>query len=217
MILAGSNAALEELKTLFSYLEAMGALGPIVFDLSLARGLDYYTGVIYEAILLGANVGSIAAGGRYDTLVGMFSGKDVPAVGVSIGIERIFAIMEAQAQERAKASGSTIRATETQVLVASIGNGMQTRRMEVCSRLWSAGIKAEFGYKANPKMGDQLNHAFEQSIPFMVLFGDEEMRDKVVKVKDIALKTEEMVAEEDLVEVLRAKIAAASAVDGFSQ
>lgn len=122
---AESAAALAELSTLFDYLEAFGALGPISFDLSLARGLDYYTGVIYEAVLEGANVGSIAAGGRFDKLVGMFSGKDVPAVGVSIGIERIFAIMEAQARARAAESGTAIRATETQVLVASIGNGMQ--------------------------------------------------------------------------------------------
>lgn len=102
----------------------------ISFDLSLARGLDYYTGVIYEAVMTGThcccaccrgcllagsasnqtfapplfagrsegdpNVGSVAAGGRYDRLVGMFSGSDVPCVGVSIGIERIFAIMEAR-------------------------------------------------------------------------------------------------------------------------
>lgn len=73
----------------------------------------------------GGNVGSIAAGGRYDKLVGMFSGKDVPAVGVSIGIERVFAIMEAQMRERAAASGAIIRATQTEVLVASIGNGLQ--------------------------------------------------------------------------------------------
>jgi histidyl-tRNA synthetase len=66
-------------------------------------------------------------GGRYDKLVGMFSGKDVPAVGVSIGIERVFAIAEAQARARAAESGTAIRATETQVLVASIGNGMQVR------------------------------------------------------------------------------------------
>ena len=66
-------------------------------------------------------------GGRYDKLVGMFSGKDVPAVGVSIGIERVFAIAEAQARARAAESGTAIRATETQVLVASIGNNMQVR------------------------------------------------------------------------------------------
>ncbi|GAX86539.1 hypothetical protein CEUSTIGMA_g13946.t1, partial [Chlamydomonas eustigma] len=100
---AGSAAALIDLCTLFEFLDAMGVLGPIVFDLSLARGLDYYTGVIYEAVLQGGDVGSIAAGGRYDKLVGIFSGKDVPAVGVSIGIERVFAIMERQAEERSKA------------------------------------------------------------------------------------------------------------------
>ncbi|PNH03565.1 Histidine--tRNA ligase [Tetrabaena socialis] len=103
----------------------MGSLAPVTLDLSLARGLDYYTGVIYEAVLGGANVGSIAAGGRYDKLVGMFSGKDVPAVGVSIGIERVFAIMEQQVRERAAASGKPVRAVETDVLVGSIGGGLQ--------------------------------------------------------------------------------------------
>eukprot|EP00775_Hariotina_reticulata_P012337 gene12337-12470_t len=193
-----SAAALQEMGLLFEYLEALGALGPISFDLSLARGLDYYTGVIYEAVLEGGNVGSIAAGGRYDKLVGMFSGKDVPAVGVSIGIERVFAIAEAQARTRAAESGTAIRATETQVLVASIGNGMQVKRMELCNKLWAAGINAEFGFKPNPKMGDQLGYALEQGIPFMVLFGDDELKSGVVKVKDMAAKTEDAVAVDDL-------------------
>lgn len=77
---------LSELKILFRYLNASGIDSDIVFDLSLARGLDYYTGVIFEAVLTsGQDVGSVAAGGRYDKLVGMFSGRDIPAVGVSIG------------------------------------------------------------------------------------------------------------------------------------
>ncbi|GAX78396.1 hypothetical protein CEUSTIGMA_g5838.t1 [Chlamydomonas eustigma] len=145
----------------------------------------------------------------------MFSGKDVPAVGVSIGIERVFAIMERQAEERSKAlnaeggsggAGVVIRATETQVLVASIGNGMQVKRMEVASMLWRAGIKAEFGYKPNPKMGDQLNHAFDSGIPYMVLFGEDELSRGVVKVKDIAAKSEEAVPYEGLVEYLSSKL-----------
>ncbi|GBF98090.1 histidyl-tRNA synthetase [Raphidocelis subcapitata] len=203
-----SAAALAELDALFGYLEAMGALHRIVFDLSLARGLDYYTGVIYEAVLQGGNVGSIAAGGRYDKLVGMFSGKDVPAVGVSIGIERVFAILEAHLRARAEQTGTPIRATETEVLVASIGNGMQPRRMELASRLWSAGIKAEFGFKANPKMGDQLGYALEQGVPLMVLFGEDELARGVVKVKDMAAKAEATVALDALVDDLRARISA---------
>jgi histidyl-tRNA synthetase len=100
---------IKEMETLFEYLNAMGVLEHFSFDFSLARGLDYYTGLIYEAVLTDTDrVGSIAGGGRYDGLVGMFSSKNIPAVGVSVGIERIFSILE----EKAKADLS-IRATET--------------------------------------------------------------------------------------------------------
>jgi len=205
---ASSAAALSELGILFEFLEGMGALDQIIFDLSLARGLDYYTGVIYEAVLKGGGVGSIAAGGRYDTLVGMFSGKDVPAVGVSIGIERVFAIMETQMRAAASASGGTIRETETDVLVASIGNGLQGKRMAVASLLWANGVRAEFGFKPNPKMGDQLGYALKSGIPLMVLFGEDEINRGIVKLKDLDAGTEEEVKEEDLASVV-ATIAAA--------
>lgn len=79
----------------------------------------------------------------------MFSGKDVPAVGVSVGIERVFAILEARLRAKAAEAGASVRATETQVLVASIGSGLQGKRMEVAARLWAAGIKAEFGFKVS--------------------------------------------------------------------
>mmetsp|Transcript_10452 Transcript_10452/g.7347 ORF Transcript_10452/g.7347 Transcript_10452/m.7347 type:complete len:94 (+) Transcript_10452:2077-2358(+) len=86
---------MKEMELLFGYLDAMGTIDAVHFDFSLARGLDYYTGLIYEAVLTGTEkVGSIAGGGRYDTLVGMFSSKNVPCIGVSIGIERVFAILE---------------------------------------------------------------------------------------------------------------------------
>jgi histidyl-tRNA synthetase len=76
-------------------LKAFGCYDDIILDLSLARGLDYYTGVIYEAVLTEQSlIGSIASGGRYDKLIGMFSGKDIPSVGISIGIERLFVIIE---------------------------------------------------------------------------------------------------------------------------
>jgi histidyl-tRNA synthetase len=98
-----------EMEILFGYLKAYNCLDKISFDFSLARGLDYYTGLIYEAVLTDTDkVGSIAGGGRYDNLVGMFSSKPIPAVGVSVGIERIFSILE----EKAKGD-YTIRPTET--------------------------------------------------------------------------------------------------------
>lgn len=90
--------AMEDLRICFEYLEAMDKLQFISFDLSLARGLDYYTGVIYEAVCMNGNtqVGSIGGGGRYDNLVSMFqeAGKVTPCVGVSVGIERVFTLME---------------------------------------------------------------------------------------------------------------------------
>ncbi|KAI0501280.1 hypothetical protein KFK09_016224 [Dendrobium nobile] len=98
---SGSVLALNELEILFNVLEKTKCLEKIVFDLSLTRGLDYYTGAIFEAVFKGSTqVGSIAAGGRYDNLVGMFSGKQVPAVGVSLGIERVFTIMEQLEKEK---------------------------------------------------------------------------------------------------------------------
>jgi histidyl-tRNA synthetase len=105
---------IKEMDTLFSYLEAYNCLDKISFDFSLARGLDYYTGLIYEAVLTDTDrVGSIAGGGRYDGLVGMFSSKPVPSVGVSIGIERVFAILEEKCKD-----DYTVRPTETQIFIA---------------------------------------------------------------------------------------------------
>jgi len=194
-----AKAALEEMTMLFDFLDAMNALDRLSLDMSLARGLDYYTGVIYEAVLIGGNVGSIAAGGRYDYLVGSFAGKDIPAVGVSIGIERVFSIIEEKLKEEAKQTGVPIRSTDTQVLVSSIGNGMQKKRMEIANVLWSAGINAEFGFKPNPKMGDQITYALESGIPFMVLFGEDEINNNSVKVKDMKERSETTVTLTDLV------------------
>jgi histidyl-tRNA synthetase len=90
-----AKEALEDMSILFEYLDILKVHDYMLFDLSLARGLDYYTGLIYEAILTDTDrVGSIAGGGRYDNLVGIFSKKTIPSVGVSIGIERVFNILE---------------------------------------------------------------------------------------------------------------------------
>ena len=106
---AEGEQTMKEMELLFTYLDSIGCLDKFSFDFSLARGLDYYTGVIYEAVLTDTDrVGSISGGGRYDGLIGMFSGKNIPSVGGSIGIERIFNILE----EKEMQTGN-IRATET--------------------------------------------------------------------------------------------------------
>jgi histidyl-tRNA synthetase len=166
---------LRELEVLFKYLGALGCLPRISFDLSLARGLDYYTGVIYEAAQTGPSaVGSIAAGGRYDGLVGMFSGREVPAVGVSIGIERILTIMEEAERKKGK-----VRAKTTQVYVAinpapggsDAGVDSLPARMAVASRLWSAGVAAEYCFDAAPTWSRQAKDAAADAIPYVLILG----------------------------------------------
>lgn len=189
---AVANAALADLKLLFGYLEAYGALHRISFDLSLARGLDYYTGVIYEAVLTDPTigVGSIAAGGRYDNLVGMFAnpGTVVPCVGVSIGVERVFAIMEA----RAAAEAGGLKRTPVTVMVASIPSArydMNRERMRVLSALWEAGLTAEMVYAADPKLQKQMTAALENGTPYLVVLGEDEMDKGEVQLKDLLGRT----------------------------
>ncbi|KAL8194138.1 UNVERIFIED_CONTAM: hypothetical protein K2H54_000952 [Gekko kuhli] len=192
-----AREGLGDMKLLFEYLILFGISAQISFDLSLARGLDYYTGVIYEAILIqpqndhteeSVGVGSVAGGGRYDGLVGMFDpkGRKVPCVGVSIGIERIFSIME----QKAEASEEKIRTTETQVLVASAQKKLLEERLKLVSELWDSGIKAEMLYKKNPKLLNQLQYCEETGIPLVAILGEQELKDGVVKLREVATREE---------------------------
>lgn len=178
---ASAKAGLEDMTLLIDYLDAFNVLDKISFDMSLARGLDYYTGVIYEVVTEGSapataskipeaqniqkagkkskksdedddrsndpsvGVGSIAAGGRYDELVGMFSGKtQVPCVGISFGVDRIFSITKARLGQEQKNAYSS----EVDVYVMAFGGkgftGLLKERMDVCRQLWEAGIKVSF-------------------------------------------------------------------------
>ncbi|XP_036380222.1 histidine--tRNA ligase-like [Megalops cyprinoides] len=203
---AQAQAGLRDMTLLFNYLQLFKVTDKVVFDLSLARGLDYYTGVIYEAVLIqpqdageeGVAVGSVAGGGRYDELVGMFDtrGKIVPCVGVSIGIERLFSIME----QKLESSAEKVRTTETQVLVASAQKSLLEERLKLVAELWDAGIKAEVVYKENPKLLNQFQHCEESGIPLVAILGEQELKDGVVKLRCVASREE--------VEVPRAQLVA---------
>ncbi|XP_032844374.2 histidine--tRNA ligase, cytoplasmic-like isoform X2 [Tyto alba] len=208
-----AKEGLGDMKLLFEYLTLFGIVGKISFDLSLARGLDYYTGVIYEAVLLQqendhmeepVSVGSVAGGGRYDELVGMFDpkGRKVPCVGVSIGIERIFSILE----QRVKASGEKVRTTETQVLVATPQKHLTAARLKLISELWDAGIKAEMLYKKDPKLLKQLQYCENTGIPLAAIVGEQELTDGVVKLRDVATREEVDIPREKLVDEIRRRL-----------
>uniref|UniRef100_A0A8B9PUC3 histidine--tRNA ligase n=1 Tax=Apteryx owenii TaxID=8824 RepID=A0A8B9PUC3_APTOW len=208
-----AKEGLGDMKLLFEYLTLFGITGKISFDLSLARGLDYYTGVIFEAVLLqqendhveeSVSVGSVAGGGRYDGLVGMFDpkGRKVPCVGVSIGIERIFSIME----QRVKASGEKVRTTETQVLVATPQKHLLGARLKLISELWDAGIKAEMLYKKDPKLLKQLQYCEDTGIPLVAIIGEQELTDGVVKLRVVTTREEVNIPREKLADEIRRRL-----------
>ncbi|KAK4488809.1 hypothetical protein RD792_004599, partial [Penstemon davidsonii] len=190
-----AELALNELEILFKALKLGKCIDKIVFDLSLARGLDYYTGVIFEAVFKGdTQVGSIAAGGRYDNLIGMFSGNQVPSVGMSLGIERVFTIMMEQLQNQ------EIRACETQVLVSILGDDLELAS-ELVTELWRAKLKAEF--MINKTMRKHINRATALKIPYMVIVGERELNEGVVTLKDVTAETEDNFPRNQYVEKLQ--------------
>jgi len=203
-----SKSAVEGLKAMelvLKYCKIYGTLDKVKFDLSLARGLDYYTGIIYEAVLLGdvkgkeeISVGSVAGGGRYDNLVGMFDPKhkQVPCVGVSIGIERIFSVLE----NRLASNSTKVRTTDIEVYVASAQKNLFEERMLLCKELWDAGFKVEHSYKKNPKLLAQLQHCEEQAIPLVIILGESEIAAGVVKLRNVSTREE--------VEIKRSELAA---------
>jgi len=207
--LTSAPAAVEGLKALkvfFEYAELYKVKIRVKFDMSLARGLDYYTGIIYEAVLTGQNpeegVGSIAGGGRYDNLVALFDAKakPVPCVGVSIGIERILATLEN------RQSKTKVRTVETEVYVASAQKDLMKQRMSLCTELWDAGIKTEMSYKANPKLLVQLQTCEEQGIPWAIVIGQSELEKGIVKLRNVTAREDIEVERASLVDVLKKKL-----------
>jgi len=207
-----AKQGLEDMKLLLRYCSLYNCGSSVSFDLSLARGLDYYTGVIYEAVLVGEardasgeliTVGSVAGGGRYDGLVGMFDPKNrsVPCVGVSIGIERLFSIMEANLT---KNSGK-VRTVETQVCVITAQKNLVEERIKIISELWEAGIRSEHSYKKNPKMLTQLQFCEDTGIPFAIVIGESELAAGIVKLRNIASREEVEVKRSELIATLKQK------------
>jgi len=208
-----AKQGLEDMRLLLRYCELYNCSENVSFDLSLARGLDYYTGVIYEAVLCGDSVdekgepitvGSVAGGGRYDGLVGMFDPKhrSVPCVGVSIGIERLFSIMEANMIK----NQNKVRTVETQVYVISAQKGLIDERMKIVAELWGAGIKCEHSYKLNPKMLKQLQDCEDTGVPLAVVIGESEIASGIVKIRSIEAREEVEVKRVDMVQVLKERM-----------
>ena len=146
-------------------------------------------------------MGSVAGGGRYDNLVGMFDPHKtiVPCVGVSLGVERIFSVLETKLMNK----GQKTRTTEVEVFVASAQKNLHEERMRLLSDLWDAGFKAEQSYKKSPKLLKQLQHCEEDGIPLAVILGEGELERGEVTLREVTTRLERAVPRSKLVEELR--------------
>lgn len=204
---ASSKKGLEDVLQFLELCDVMGISSSLRFDLSLARGLDYYTGVIFEAVLTGdSEVGSIAAGGRYDTLVGLFAESkknQVPCVGVSIGIERIFAILE---KEREKQDKEAKDLYPTHCFVCSAQKGLTADRLRLLSELWAGNVNAEHSFKRNPKILDQMQYCEDKGIPIALILGQDELAKNVVTMRNVVTREQIQVPREQLLQQLKEQL-----------
>jgi histidyl-tRNA synthetase len=205
-VLDGNAAAmtgLNELDSLLGYLRALNVPEQNVdIDFSMVRGLSYYTGPIFEVVLLSSDpeerVGSIAGGGRYDDMIGLFRKESLPTVGISLGIERLITIMDKRGMYP-----STLNRTVVQALVTVFGPDTRAASMSLASDLRMAGINAELFMQPNKQLGKQIGYADDKGIPIVAVIGPEELARGEVKFKRLADRTEITATRDGAVEALR--------------
>lgn len=199
-VLSSSETAmkgLEELEKLFGYTGTFTLKNRTELDLTLARGLNYYTGAIFEVKSLDEAIGSICGGGRYDDLTGVFGMPGVSGVGVSFGAERIYDVMTRLALFPGESK------LLTRVLFINFGNTEEMYVMPLLTRMREVGIPAEI-YPEPDKMKKQLNYAHRKEIPYVVLAGENEILLQKVTLKNMEAGTQEMVNAEELIKILSA-------------
>ena len=194
---------IDELQELVSYLPALG-VDPSCYriELSMVRGLDYYTGPIYETVVEKPRIGSITGGGRYDGLVGRFANRPYPATGTTIGIERILDVIE-ELQMFPRLLGQT----SVQVLVAVFGELVQ-ESLRLLTELRTAGLRCELYDGADP-IGTQIRYALKKGIPYVVIAGPDELAAGTVAVRDLGSREQTLVERAALASRLRESLTAA--------
>ncbi|UCF04595.1 MAG: histidine--tRNA ligase [bacterium] len=199
----GTGEGIAELREINGFLDAMEISEErVVIDLSIARGLDYYTGPVFEAILTGKEVagyGSVMGGGRYDNLIEKFAGEKVPATGASIGIDRLLSAMQ-------KLGLVEARPSIADVLVTVMDRERLIDYQRIAHQLRSAGIKTELYMGKAKSIGKQLKYADRIGVPVAVIAGSEEFERGEVSIKDLRVIKETTVDIKDRKDYVEAKI-----------
>ncbi|MBT3384273.1 MAG: histidine--tRNA ligase [Prolixibacteraceae bacterium] len=184
-----------EIKLLFAYLNNLSLKTDVELDLTLARGLNYYTGAIFEVKAKDFDIGSICGGGRYDDLTGIFGLPNVSGVGVSFGAERIYDILS---QQDLFPSDSL---ETTKVMFVNFGEKEEVYCLPVLTDLRKNGINTEI-YPENAKMKKQMNYANKKQIPFVVLAGESEMSKNRFTLKNMTSGDQKSVTAKELINIL---------------
>lgn len=184
------------LETIFMVLEDLGIdKNKYEFSPTLARGLDYYTGMIFEVEINGYTAGSVVGGGRYDELVGMFSGKKVPAVGCAFGFDRVL-----EALEQMELFPKDLSTAKVLVTVFSMELGSDS--IKVSNKFREAGINAEFWLEADTKLEKQLKYADQKGIPYVVIIGPTEAESGKITLKSLITKQQQTLSLDEVISKL---------------
>jgi len=188
---------IEELRYIFSQTEVLGLdKSTLELDLTLARGLNYYTGAIFEVVSKEVKLGSIGGGGRYDNLTGIFGLKDVSGVGISFGLDRIYLVLEELNRF------PEFRTTATKLCFMNFGEQEANQCLGYLKALRNAGIAAEL-YPKSIKMNKQMNYANKRNIPFVALVGEDELANDTIVLKDMDQGGQSVVSLEELIAKLK--------------
>lgn len=186
----------EELRFILGTLKEIGLKNEIQFDLTLARGLNYYTGAIFEVKALDTPMGSITGGGRYDNLTGIFGMPGLSGVGISFGADRIYDVLNALDLYPTEAISTT------QLLFINFGEKETAYCLPIAAEVRKAGIRVEV-YPDKAKMKKQMSYANAKNIPFVALAGENEIAAGKVTLKDMATGEQKLVNTEELIDCLQ--------------
>jgi len=189
----------ENLKQLFKYLKWLGIEEKYYrFEPTLARGLDYYTGPIFEAVVEKPKIGSLVGGGRYDNLIADLGGPDIPATGVSFGLDRICDVIKEQNL------WSNLSPTATKVLITIFSAEYLEKSIEIANKLRAESIPTELYLDPETKLDKQLKYADKKGIPFVIIIGPDEVKANRLTFKDMATGAQKKISLENLVSKLKA-------------
>ena len=187
---------IEEMETIFGYTDALNIPLEIELDLSLARGLNYYTGAIFEVKAKDFAIGSICGGGRYDDLTGIFGMPNMSGVGISFGADRIYDVMTGLNLFPAETKGTT------RVLLLNFGKKEELAALKVMQQLRQADIACEI-YPESAKMKKQMEYANRRGVPYVVIIGSDELAEGAATLKNMTTGEQTKVAQTELLNLIK--------------